>query len=183
MRDTRAQIALAGMIAVLWPAQSRADDFVPPPEHKLAIGVKVGLIPPILTAAELLVRPAPHLAVGAFGMATSGVGIGAGGARTSVGGELIYEVREGRQGTGYFSIAYDYYHAAPNAAGFYETTSLLFLTTGMAAKGRFVDAYAGIGLVILLSDEKPPCTDFCVSAGPHLPVLPTLELGARFAFL
>jgi hypothetical protein len=174
--------SLLGVTAAFQPEWARADETIPA-EHKLAVGVKLGVIPPIFTVPELVVRPAPHLALGVFGIYTSGAGFGQGAARTSIGGEAIYEFREGRQATGYFSVSYDYYHAAPNGSGFYETSQSGYLTGGIMAKGRFLDLYAGGGLIFLLSDEKPPCTEFCISIVSTPPVLPTIELGARVAFL
>jgi hypothetical protein len=44
------------------------------------------------------------------------------------------------------------------------------------------ELYVGGGLVFFLSDDLPPCTGFCLDNSPPL-ALPTLEVGARFAFL
>lgn len=169
--------------AALLAPPALADQAQPPEESLFAFGAKVGLIPPILAVAELVVRPVPKIALGLFGMHTGGAGIGNGGPRTTLGGEIVYELREGRRGTPYFSLAYAYYHANTDANGFYETSHVAYLTGGYIVKGRYAELYFGGGLVFFLVDDTPPCTGFCVLQSDPPPVFPTLELGLRFAFL
>ena len=181
--NRRADIVLVtlGLVALARPA--RADDpqaQQAPPDRKLAIGVRAGIIPPILTAAEIVVRPRAKLALGLFGMYTTGAGIGNGGTRTSIGGHITYEFRVGRRETPYFSFAYDYYHASPDTNGFWETTQLAYLTGGYIGKWDWLEFFFGGGIVVEVAEDKPPC-QICVNVGPG--VLPTLELGVRFAFL
>jgi hypothetical protein len=151
-------------------------------EHLLAVGVKLGLIPPILTVVEVVTRPRPKLTLGLFGMYTASAGIGNGAARISLGGEAILEFREGRRNTPYLSFAYDYFHASPDANGNWETSQVAYVTAGYVIKSSRVEVYFGGGLIFFLSDDLPPCTGFCFDNSPPL-LLPTLELGARFAFL
>jgi len=169
--------------APLVSRSARADEPQPPAESLFALGGKAGIIPPILAVGELIVRPVPKLALGVFGMHTGGAGIGNGGPRTSVGGEIVYESREGRRNTPYVSFAYDYYHANTDANGFYETSQVAYLTGGYVLKGRYAEFYAGGGLIFFLVDDTPPCTGFCVLDSKPPPVFPTLELGLRFPFL
>jgi hypothetical protein len=177
-----AVVVVVALLSVVWPERARAGDGAILADRNVAVGVKLGIIPPIFTVAELVVRPAPHLALGIFGIVTPAVGIGNGGTRTSVGGELIYEVNEGRRGGAYLSLAYGYYHAALDASGFYETSHTLYATGGYVWKFQYVEVYCGGGFLILMMNETPPCTGFCIDGDPP-PVLPTTELGLRFGFL
>jgi hypothetical protein len=180
LRAAATALVIVPAIVAAGPTRARADDTIPA-DRKVAIGVKLGFIPPIFTVAELVVRPGPHLALGIFGIVTPPVGIGDGGTRTSVGGELIYEFNEGLRGTPYLSFAYGYYHAARDANGFYETSHTVYPTAGYNWKFRHVEFYCGGGLLFLLVDETPPCTGICLNSDPP-PVLPTTELGLRFGF-
>lgn len=171
-------LALAGAAATPAPADAQdasSEDAI------VAVGGRAGLIPPLLFAPEVMLRPCPNLAAGVFGMYTRGAGIGSGGTRTSLGGALLLEFQRGRRDTGYLSMAYDYYHASPNADGFWETLQLGYLTGGYMVKGSHVDLYFGGGLVFVLAQDKAPCTAFCIDVTP--PLLPTLELGLHYAFL
>jgi hypothetical protein len=172
----------SGLTAVAAPARAQVQGDEAPREHLLAIGVKAGILPPILAVVEVVARPRPKLTLGVFGMYTSGVGLGSGSARTSVGGEVAFEFREGRRNTPYVSLAYDYYHASPDAFGNWEISQTGYLTAGYLWKSARVELYLGGGLLIVLADDLPPCTGFCVNSQVS-PLLPTLELGVRFAFL
>ncbi|HEY4183644.1 MAG TPA: hypothetical protein VGP07_01185 [Polyangia bacterium] len=171
--------AAAPAVRAQVPIRAQADESR---EHLLAVGLKAGLLPPILTVVEVVTRPRPKLALGLFGMYTSGVGLGNGAGRTSLGGELGIEFRGGRRNTPYVSFAYDYYHASPDANGGWETSQTAYLTAGYLWKARSVELYVGGGLFILLADDLPPCTGLCLNRNTS-PLLPTLELGVRFAFL
>jgi hypothetical protein len=172
----------SGLTAVAVPARAQAAVDETPREHLLAVGVKAGIIPPILTVVEVVTRPRPKLALGLYGMYTSNAGLGNGAARISLGGEAVVEFREGRRNTPYLSFAYDYYHASPDANGNWETSQVAYVTAGYVVKSSSVELYFGGGLLFFLSDDLPPCTGFCIDNSPPL-VFPTLELGARFAFL
>jgi hypothetical protein len=176
-------VLLALMLtAVAESVQAQAAVGEVPREHLLAVGVKAGIIPPILTVVEVVTRPRPKLTLGLYGMYTSSTGLGNGAARISLGGEAIVEFREGRRNTPYLSFAYDYYHASPDAHGNWETSQVAYVTAGYVVKSSSVELYFGGGLLILLSDDLPPCTGFCLESAPP-PLFPTLELGLRFAFL
>lgn len=174
-------LVVSGLAALSRPARAADPDV--PPEQKIAIGAKAGLIPPVFSVVEVVVRPAPKLALGAFGLwLPAGVGPGNGGAKTALGGEVVYEFHDGRVHTPYLSGAYAYYHASTDANGNWETTQVAYLTAGYLWKWRSVELYFGGGLIIILSDETQPCTSICIDIGLP-PALPTLELGVRFAFL
>lgn len=183
MRRIAGIVVLAAVLAaVAAPARAQVVADEPPREHLLAVGVKAGIIPPILTVVELVTRPCPKLALGVYGMYTQSSGLGNGAGRISLGGEAIVEFREGRRNTPYLSFAYDYYHASPDANGNWETSQVAYVTAGYVVKSSSVELYFGGGLLIVLSDDLPPCTGFCLNLDPS-PLLPTLELGVRFAFL
>lgn len=172
--------AVAPPVRAQAPVRAQVDD--EPREHLLAVGVKAGLLPPILAVVEVVTRPRPKLALGLFGMYTSGVGLGNGAGRTSLGGELAIEFHPGRRNTPYVSLAYDYYHASPDANGNWETSQTVYLTAGYLLKSASVELYFGGGLFLLLADDLPPCPGFCPNRNTS-PLLPTLDLGVRFAFL
>lgn len=153
-------------------------------EKVFAFGVKAGLIPPVLSVAEFVVRT-QAIVMGVYGIVTDGGPIGDGGTRTNLGFELTYEIRPGRErrSSPYITASSDYYHAAKDSHGFFETSHALYTTAGYIWKASVVEFYLGGGLVFLLADELPPpnCTAFCFRFDSP-PVLPTAELGLRLAF-
>ena len=175
------QVGGIALVLLTWfrAAALAAEEGVPP-DRRFAIGVKLGLIPPVLAVPEILGRPAPHVAVGIFGIATDS-GIGSGGHRLSLGAELAYEFREGRRNTPYIALAYGYYHADTDANGFYETSSTLYFTGGYTVKEGMLELTFGGGLLVMMVDDIPPCVGFCISGLQAPPVLPTFDLEVRFA--
>lgn len=179
----RRRSLLAGALAILTSLgpSARAGEDGAPRDRKLAVGIKAGIIPPVFLVAEVVVRPHPHLATGLYGIVTRS-GPGTGGTRTSIGAEITYEVRDPGVSTPYITASFDYYHAATDANGNFETMHTLYFTGGYLLKGRFVEGYFGGGILLVLFDELRPCSGFCLGTGPTPPFLfPTLELGLRFA--
>lgn len=173
---------LALALSLLRPAVVRAAEGDADSERRLALGLKVGLIPPVLATGEVLLRPVPHLALGVFGIVTGG-GIGKGGTRVTLGGEAIYEFEVARRSSAYVSGSYAYYHAAREPNGDFETSQMLYATAGYTWKWSRVDVYLGGGLLVLLSDKTPPCRDWGCLDFIDLPfLLPTVEAGVRYAF-
>jgi hypothetical protein len=171
----------AALILCLAAREARGQDV--PPDRKLALGVKLGFIPPVLAVPEILVRPLPGVGLGVFGIMTSS-GLGEGGRRLSLGGELIFDIRSGQRSGPYAAVAYGYYHADADAGGFYETSTSLYFTGGYTVKKRTFELAFGAGIVVQLSDEVPPCSGFfCGQVIAAPPALPALELALRWAVL
>jgi hypothetical protein len=145
-----------------------------PREHHVALGVRLGFMPPALAVAEVLARPVPHLALGLFGMAISH--------QNSIGGEVMVETASPGASTPYIQLAYLSYS---EQAGRQEQSQLLYTTAGYTWKGARGEAQLGAGLFFFLSDELAPCpagTFVCI--GNVLPrILPTFDLGFRFSVL
>ncbi|HEY0462840.1 MAG TPA: hypothetical protein VGC79_01465 [Polyangiaceae bacterium] len=169
-------LALAG---VPWANAARAEELSTAPASKpraerlLAAGVRVGLIPPVFTVAELLVRPAPHVALGVFGMALH--------ERLSIGGELMVELAAPGESSLYAQAAYLYYS---NTSEHWQRSQLLYITAGYTWKFALgVELQLGAGALFVLSDETKPCTEgFCLNFETPK-VLPTIDLAVRYGFL
>ena len=149
-----------------------------------ALGVKLGVIPPVLVAPELIVH-APHLHLGVFGIATGG-GIGEGGDRLTFGGELGYEFGQMGRNTPYVLGTILHYEAARSPSGYSETSEILSLTGGYEWKEGHLEVQLGAGLFFFLRDQvtRAPCSDwFCpgFSMPAFLP-LPAFDLSFRYAF-
>ncbi len=174
-RRARSLAAIA-LVALVSPALAEPDERHPVPVDP-ALGIKSGLIPPILVVPELVLH-AGHGMLGVFGIATSG-GLGEGGARYTIGGELGYELGEPGRSSPYFLGSFFHYDASANATGFYERSEMLAFTGGYTWKGERVELQLGGGALLLLHDEVPPCSGFiCVRV--TFPVVPTFDLSLRY---
>src|SRR5712692_3812076 len=61
-------------------------------------GVRFGIFPPVLTALDLTIRPQNHFAFSAYGIyLPNGVGLGNGGRRLMLAGNLTVEMAEARR--------------------------------------------------------------------------------------
>lgn len=152
-------------------AASAAPDGGAEAEHHLAVGVRGGIVPPALFVVELLARPLPHLALGAFGMALSD--------KSSLGGEVMVETEAPGASTPYLQLAYLHYSdKGPRQ----ERSDVAYATAGYIWKSARGEAQLGGGLLFILSEELAPCdpgTFICIGRiGP--PVLPTVDLAFRF---
>lgn len=178
MACTRTRLSLAVALAVgSAPHGALAADGEPTPVLSAALGIKAGFIPPLLAVPELVIHT-PHLFLGAFGIYTTG-GIGNGGNRLTLGGELAYEVNAAGQNTPYFSTGFFQYDAAKNAIGFYEKTSVLTVTGGYEWKARHFEFQLGAGGLFILKEQTPPCSGwFCFNFRQS--VLPALDLSLRY---
>ena len=116
MTGTLLRFCFAAAFSVAWTSRgAAAADSEPPAAISAAIGIKTGIIPPVLAAPELVIH-FPHVFLGAFAISTPG-GIGNGGTRVTVGGEVAYEISEPDRSTAYFSSALFHYEAAKDSAG------------------------------------------------------------------
>lgn len=153
-------------------AASAAPDAGWQAEHHVALGVRFGVVPPVLTVVEVLARPVPHLALGIFGMAVD--------RQSSGGGEVMVEMAPPGASTGYMQLAYLYYSDTRQRE---ERSQLLYATAGYTWKSAHGEAQVGAGFLFILSDELAPCapgTFVCFGRlGP--PILPTVDLALRFA--
>jgi hypothetical protein len=159
---------------------AHADNDPAPRDRLIALGAKAAVIPPVFVVGEVIVRPIEHLAFGVYGMATGRTGFHEA-PQVSVGGELTYEFNRGRINTPYFTGSYGYYHASPDPNGNFETSETIYALGGYIWKWRFVESYVGGGFLVILSDVTRPCSAFCVDNAT--PVLPTVDIGLRVAFL
>ncbi|HET7787692.1 MAG TPA: hypothetical protein VFL36_17095 [Myxococcales bacterium] len=141
-------------------------------EHHLASGVRFGVIPPVFAVAEMLARPAPHLALGIFGMAVD--------RRSSGGGEVMVETARPGASTPYVQLAYLYYSDDGQRP---ERGHILYATAGYTWKSAHGEAQLGGGLLFFLSYEIAPCpAGSFICIGDVLPrALPTLDVAFRFA--
>lgn len=180
MTGTLLQFCFAAALSVAWTSRgAAAADSEPPTAISAAIGIKTGFIPPVLAAPELVIH-FPHVFLGAFAISTPG-GIGNGGTRVTVGGEVAYEISEPDRSTAYFSSALFHYEAAKDSAGFYERSDALTVTGGYEWKARHLDFQLGAGVLFMLKDETPPCSGwFCFNF--HQSMLPALDLSLRYRF-
>ncbi len=136
----------------------------------IAIGIKTGLIPPVLATPELVVH-GPHFLLGAFGIVTSD--------QLTLGGELGCEFAPPGKNT--FYLLGSYFHYSRNGtSGFYERSDAMTLTSGYEWKGRHVELQLGGGALFILADDVSPCT-FCFK-GLLPTVLPTFDLAVRYRF-
>ena len=182
MRVSAALILAAGIGPAA--AEVEPDSEPRPVPVKAAIGVKTGVIPPVLAVPELMLH-LPHFFAGAFGIFTGG-GLGNGGRRTTLGGEVGFEFNPPELSTPYLSGSYFRYEASANAAGFSESSDLLTLTAGYEWKLKHFELQLGAGALFVLRDDvppPPPCSGFCLDFSGFGPkVLPTFELAARYRF-
>jgi hypothetical protein len=148
----------------------------------VAIGLKAGVIPPVLVVPEIVLH-APHLFVGAFGIFIGGGSLD--GARATYGGELGYEFNQPGKSTPYLSGAVFRYETWPDATGWYERIGLLALTAGYEWKLKHLDLQLGGGALIVVSHETAPpsCPGLCFDLrGLWPPLMPAIDLAARFRF-
>jgi hypothetical protein len=180
MTGTLLRSCVAAALSVAWTSRgAAAADSEPEHAISVAIGIKAGIIPPVAVAPELVIH-FPHLFLGAFGIATPG-GVGNGGTRVTVGGEVAFEISQPDQSTAYLSSALFHYEAAKDSAGFYERSDMLTVTGGYEWKARHLDFQLGAGVLFLLKDETPPCSGwFCFNF--HQSLLPALDLSLRYRF-
>jgi hypothetical protein len=180
----RISTALA-LVASIAPAFA-ADEPEAGPERRpvtAALGLKTGVIPPVLAVPEIVIH-VPHFFAGAFGIITRG-GIGGGGNRLTLGGEVAYEIHPPDRSTPYVSGSFFRYETGADAAGFSERSNVLTLTAGYEWKVKHLELQLGAGALVVLSDERntPPCTGFCFDFQLPMPmVIPTFDLAARFRF-
>jgi hypothetical protein len=149
-----------------------------------ALGLKLGVIPPVLVAPELVVH-APHLFLGVFAIVTGG-GLGEGGDRLTLGGELGYEFARPGRSTPYLLGTILHYEAAQSASIYSEEAEILSLTAGYEWKERHLELQLGAGVFFLLRDQikRVPCTGwFCpgFSLPPYVP-FPAFDLSVRYGF-
>jgi hypothetical protein len=165
------------LLLLLATTIARGDDV--PHDHRLGAGVKVGVIPPVFGALEFVVRPADHLVVGVFGIATPFAAFGHVYRALSIAPELLYEFSVGRRSTWFVEMSYLFYDAHGDN-GFFEDSESAVLTAGYEWKWSALDLQAGGGLQYLVLDDVPPCTGVC----HHLEVriVPDLEIAARYSF-
>jgi hypothetical protein len=143
-----------------------------------AAGVRFGLFPPVLTALEISLRPANHIAMSAYG-----IFLGGDGARLLIAASLTAEMGERGQSGWYLSTGFLHYHQSKNSTGFYETAVIVPLTAGYLFRtGRF-EVQLGAGAQLVVVDDMPPCTGLgCLKLfTPPFP-LPALDLGLRYRF-
>ena len=139
----------------------------------LAAGVRFGVMPPIGTVIEVLVRPVPHLAFGVFGMKTPD--------KTTIGAELALEVAGAGESTPYAQVAYlDYRDTSPQ----WERSKVLYVTAGYIWKSRLgAELQLGAGGLLIVSEDLPACTGWFCFRPSGVPILPALELALRYGFL
>jgi hypothetical protein len=145
----------------------------PREERHWAAGLHGGLLPPIFAVAELLARPIPHVALGAFGMALP--------SQFTIGGELLVEYDAPEVSSGYTQLAVLHF---ANTSEHWERAQVLYITAGYLWKfDSGLELQLGGGALFILADKGPPCTgEFCVRFEPP-PILPTAELAVRYRFL
>ncbi|WP_242344133.1 hypothetical protein [Anaeromyxobacter terrae] len=154
------------------------------PDRSPSIGVKCGVIPPILTAPELLVRIGSGLAFGLFGIYTTIDGE----AQTLVAPEVLLELREGRRSTPYLEAAYLLYSETSKGGGA-DKMDYFALTAGYEWKWSSVELQLGGGIQFLTREEKAPCEsqpgEWFGGCGLDLEtpsVLPAIDLALRYRF-
>jgi hypothetical protein len=182
---SRRSFAIAALLFATAPAASAADteSTAPPSPVSVAIGVKTGIIPPVLAVPEIVFH-APHFFFGAFGITTRG-GVGAGGQRLTLGAEAAYEIHPPDRSTPYISASYFRYDSGADAGGFSERSDVVTLTGGYEWKANHLELQLGVGALVIVGDERtsPPCTGFCFDFQLQTPrILPTFDLAARFRF-
>jgi hypothetical protein len=187
------RLVSAGLLALAWlevasVAKAQVIDQPQEPEHShevehtppvparreglFAAGVRVGFMPPLFTVAELLVRPTPHFALGAFGMAWH--------EQFTVGAELLLEASEPGYSTIYVQGAYLYY---ADTASYGERSNVLYFTAGYIWKFDVaLELQLGAGALLVVSDEIGPCETSC-SELDEPKLLPTIDLALRYRFL
>jgi hypothetical protein len=171
MGDVRVRSCLAACLFA--GVASAAPDAGSQAEHHLALGVRFGILPPVLTVAEVLARPVPHLALGLFGMAVE--------RQSSGGGEVMVETASPGASTPYIELAYLYFSDTGQRE---ERSQILYATAGYTWKRRHGEAQLGAGVLYFLSDELGSCpagTFICFNHAIGPPVLPTLDLAFRFS--
>src|SRR4051812_24317512 len=109
--------AVAAVLTLAATAPAGADQTGHPAEPEpapvtVAIGLKAGVIPPVLVVPEIVLH-APHLFVGAFGIFIGGGSLD--GARATYRGELGYEFNQPGKSTPYLSGALFRYETWPDA--------------------------------------------------------------------
>lgn len=161
-----------GLVALLATRVARAHPEAPAREPLVGVGVRFGFLPPILTVAEAVVRPMPHVALAAFGMAVR--------QRFTLGGSIAFEAAEPGCDTPYLQLAYAFYSASGSS---WERSEVGYVTAGYLWKSTSgLDLQLGGGALFVLADERPPCTGYCFEFKVP-PILPTLELSGHFRFL
>ena len=171
---SRALLPWLVLTAAVAPGQA-AEDEAPRLPVEVALGIKTGLIPPVLAAPELVVH-ADHALLGFFGM-----GLGGDTRQTTLGGELGYEFAGFGLSTPYLLGSFFHYDSTTHATGDYERSDVLTATAGYEWKGNHMELQLGGGLLFLLRDEVPPCTGFgCIRI--TMPVMPTFDLALRYRF-
>ena len=163
---------LGASAAVAQPDASPPTQDIAEVRH-LSAGVRFGFMPPIGTVIEVLVRPAPHLAFGVFGMKTPD--------KTTIGAELALEVAGAGESTPYAQVAYlDYRDRSPQ----WERSKVLYLTAGYVWKSRLgAELQLGAGGLLIVSEDLPACTGWFCFRPSGVPILPALELALRYGFL
>jgi hypothetical protein len=160
------------------PVRAASDGAAEARPLALALGVKTGFIPPVLAAPELVLH-GPHFFLGAFGIATGG-GMGNGGARFTLGGDLGYELAQAGRSTPYLLGSFLHYTARTDASGFSERSDLLTITAGYEWKGEHLELQLGAGALFILHDQVPPCAGWFCGFMSAPPVLPALDLSLRY---
>jgi hypothetical protein len=131
------------LAAVVAPGKA-AEHEAPRVPIGVALGIRAGVIPPVLAAPELVVH-AGNALFGFFGM-----GLGGDTSRTTFGGELGYEFAEYGQSTPYALATFFHYDSSTHSTGAYEHSDVLTLTGGYEWKGRHVELQLGGGALLFL---------------------------------
>jgi len=98
---------LFALVLATGPTSVSADPGEESAPLAFSLGIKAGLIPPVLAAPELVVH-GPHFLIGAFG-------IHGGAGRSTIGGELGLELSPPGESTFYVLGTLFHYQQAPNA--------------------------------------------------------------------
>lgn len=165
---------LFALLLAAGPTPARADAGEESATLAFSLGIKTGLIPPLLAAPELVVH-GPHFLIGAFGM-YGGAG------RSTIGGELGFELSPPGESTFYVLGTLFHYAQATNASGFYQRSDAVTLTGGYEWKWSRVELQLGAGALFVLRDDTPPCSGWFCGFRPIPPVLPAVDLSARYRF-
>jgi hypothetical protein len=154
------------------------------PTTAASVGLKTGMFPPVLAAAELAYQWAPAkgsrfgIGFGVFGCYAP-VGVGEGHHRMLLGAEMLF-ADDVTRSSWVGELGYSHYRAWPDAAGLHESSHTLTAVGGYAWKWTSVQLYAESGVGWIVADSVGACAGPCRAFNTRF--FPMMAAGIRYVF-